>query len=64
MGWQAHGLDGYMMTFKWDEGLCKGIPYVTLAADPCTYMVHMELLRKKIGMAMMQTMRKNIEGYI
>eukprot|EP00804_Cyclotella_cryptica_P009344 CCRYP_009005-RD/>CCRYP_009005-RD protein AED:0.36 eAED:0.36 QI:20/0.12/0.11/1/0/0/9/0/1019 len=56
-GWLVHTPAGNTIHFSMDIGMCGGMPFIDLAADPTTY------LSRRDGVAMIQTVRKNFEGY-
>ena len=43
-----------------DKGMCGGMPYINLNADPFTYLSRCD---GKDGMAMIGTVRENFEGF-
>eukprot|EP00804_Cyclotella_cryptica_P011815 CCRYP_021222-RA/>CCRYP_021222-RA protein AED:0.36 eAED:-0.92 QI:0/-1/0/1/-1/1/1/0/432 len=56
-GWLVHTPAGNTIHFLMDEGMCGGMPFIDLVAHPGTY------LSRRDGVAMIQTVRKNFEGY-
>jgi hypothetical protein len=63
MGWLAHGPDGYTLIFERDNGLCKGMPFIDLRADPSAFMVRTSDIKDHTGLVLVQTVRRNFEGY-
>jgi hypothetical protein len=63
MGWLAHGPDRYTLVFKQDNGLCKGMPYIDLSADPEALNIKTSAMKDNTGVALIQTVQGNFVGY-
>ena len=49
IGWMAHGPDGNTMIFRRDKGLCNGMPFVDLSANPDEFILPTDRIKMQWG---------------
>ena len=60
-GWMVHRPNGTTLVFQKDTGLCGGMPFIDLTADPSSYTLETKQITD--GVAMIETVQKNMEGF-
>ena len=62
-GWLVHTPAGNTIRFEMDKGMCGGMPFIDLTADPTTYLSRVNRNIADHGVAMVQTVKQNFEGF-